>query len=137
MAARRKREQKFTRTMQIKLMAIFAFVLLLLVILNLLIAYINAKSGEKYAKRVLSQQTYDSKTIPYRRGEILDRNGNILAKSDKVYNVVLDCRAINSMDSYVEPTIRAVAQIFGLEEAEVRDRISSEETRDSQYQVIK
>ena len=71
--------------MQIKLLAIFAFVLLLLVILNLLIAYINAKSGEQYAKVVLSQQTYDSKTIPYRRGEILDRNGNILAKSDKVY----------------------------------------------------
>lgn len=137
MASRQKREQKFTRTMQIKLMAIFAFVLLLLVLLNLLIANINAKSGEKYAKRVLSQQTYDSRTIPYRRGEILDRNGNLLAKSEKVYNVVLDCYAINSMESYIEPTIRAVVQVLGVDEADVRDRITNPETKDSQYQVIK
>ena len=123
--------------MQIKLLAIFAFVLLLLVILNLLIAYINAKSGEQYAKVVLSQQTYDSKTIPYRRGEILDRNGNILAKSDKVYNVVLDCKVINSSDDYIEPTIRAITSVFGLDEAEVRNRISSEETKNSQYQIVK
>lgn len=137
MAARKKREQKFTKEMQIKLMAIFAFILLLLVILNLLIAYINAKSGEKYAKRVLSQQTYDSKTIPYRRGEILDRNGNVLAKSDKVYNVVLDCKVINSADDYIEPTIRALTKVFGLDEAEVRNRISGEETKNSQYQIVK
>ncbi|MGI6018202.1 MAG: peptidoglycan D,D-transpeptidase FtsI family protein [Marvinbryantia sp.] len=137
MAVRKKREQKFSKTMQIKLMAVFAFVLLVMVALNLLIVNINAKSGDKYAKRVLSQQTYDSRTIPYRRGEITDRNGNLLAKSEKVYNVVLDCFAINSLDSYIEPTIRAVSECFDIEEAQVRDRISGEETRDSQYQVIK
>ncbi len=137
MATRRKNEQKFTRTMQIKLTAIFAFVFVLLLILNFLIAYINAKSGDKYARKVLAQQTYDSRTIPYRRGEILDRNRNLLAKSDKVYNVVLDCLAINSDEDYIEPTIRAVSEVFGLEEAQVRDRISNEETADSQYQVIK
>lgn len=137
MAVRKKREQKFSKTMQIKLMAIFALILLAMVGLNLLIANINAKSGEKYAKRVLSQQTYDSRTIPYRRGDITDRNGNLLAKSEKVYNVVLDCMAINSMDEYVEPTIHAVSECFGIEEAEVRDRISSEDTKESQYQVIK
>lgn len=137
MATRRKKEQKMTRTMQIKLMAIFAFVLLLLIILNLLIANINAKSGKQYARRVLSQQTYDSRTIPYRRGEIMDRNRNLLAKSDKVYNVVLDCLAINSNEDYVEPTIRAVSELFDLDEAQVRDRICGEETRESQYQVVK
>lgn len=137
MASRKKREQKFTKTMQIKLTAIFAFVLLALALLNLLIANINAKSGEKYAKRVLSQQTYDSRTIPYRRGEILDRNGNLMAKSDKVYNVVLDCFAVNSMEDYVEPTIRALVQTLDVDETEVRDRITNPETKDSQYQVIK
>lgn len=136
MAVRRKKEQKFSKTMQIKLTLVFAFVLFMLAALNLYIGYINAKSGDKYAKRVLSQQTYDSRTIPYRRGEILDRNGNVLAKSDKVYNVVLDCYAINSMEDYVEPTIRAVCEVFGMDEAEVRNLIESEDTRDSQYQVI-
>ncbi len=136
MAVRRKKEQKFTKEMQIKLMAIFALILLLLVGLNIYIAHINIKNGDKYAKQVLSQQTYDSRTIPYRRGEIQDRNGNVLAKSEKVYNVILDCLAINSMEEYVEPTIQAVSQVLGVDEAEVRDRISNEETKESQYQVI-
>ena len=106
-------------------MAVFAFVLLLMVALNLVIAHINVTNGDKYAKQVLSQQTYDSRTIPYRRGEILDRNGNVLAKSEKVYNVILDCYAINSMDDYIEPTIAAVSEQFGLDSATVRDVICS------------
>lgn len=123
--------------MQIKLTAVFAFVLLSMTALNVVIAQINVESGDKYAKQVLSQQTYDSRTIPYRRGEILDRNGNVLAKSEKVYNVILDCVAINSMDSYVEPTIRAVSSVFGLDAAEIRNIVCSEETRESRYQVVK
>lgn len=123
--------------MQIKLLAVFAFVLLMLVILLVRITYITAKSGNKYAKQVLSQQSYDSKTIPYRRGEIQDTNGIILAKSDKVYNVVLDCYAINSNEDYVEPTIEAVCEALDLDESDVRDRIENEKTRDSQYQVVK
>lgn len=118
-------------------MAVFAFVLLLLAALNLYIARINVKNGDKYAKQVLSQQTYDSRTIPFRRGEILDRNGNILAKSEKVYNVILDCYAINSVEDYLEPTVRAVSEVLDLDAAEVRDRICDEATRDSRYQVIK
>ena len=137
MGIKRKREQKFTRQMQIKLMAVFAFVLLLLVALNLVIAHINVTNGDKYAKQVLSQQTYDSRTIPYRRGEIQDRNGNVLAKSEKVYNVILDCYAINSVEDYIEPTIAAVSEQFDLDSATVRDVICSEETKDSRYQVIK
>ena len=137
MGTKRKKEQKFTREMQIKLMAIFAFVLLLLVALNLVIAHINVTNGDKYAKQVLSQQTYDSRTIPFRRGEIQDRNGNVLAKSEKVYNVVLDCEAINSMEDYVEPTIAAVSEVFDLDSAAVRECICGEETKESRYQVIK
>ena len=59
--------------MQIKLVAIFAFVLLILVILNIRIAYITTQSGDQYAKKVLSQQEYSSMTLPFKRGEIRDR----------------------------------------------------------------
>ena len=136
MAGRKEKKQRFNHKMQIKLTAIFAFVLLGLFILLSRITYITAKSGNQYAKQVLSQQSYDSQTIPYRRGEIMDRNGIILAKSDLVYNLVLDCKLVNSNENYVEPTIRAVTEVFGLDEADVRDRIENEKTKNSQYQVL-
>ena len=98
---KRRRKQKFDKQMQKKLLGVFAFVLLVLVILNLRIAYINIKSGDKYAKQVLSQKEYDRRSIPYRRGEIRDRNGNVLARSEKVYTVILDCKAVNEKEAYL------------------------------------
>ena len=35
---------------------------------------------------VLGHQDYESRTIPYRRGDIVDRNGSYLATSEKVYH---------------------------------------------------
>ena len=137
MKTKKKRELKFTKPMQKKLVAIFALVLFALAGLNVNIARINVEKGDKYARQVLSQQTYDSRTIPFRRGEIRDRNGNVLAKSEKVYNVILDCYAINSGEDYLEPTIEAVCEVFDLDAAKIRDRICSEETKDSRYQVVK
>lgn len=148
MNRRRKRKPKFTKQMQVKLMVLFAFVLFILVALNIRIAYINVKSGDTYTRQVLSQKQYDSQTIPYRRGEIQDRNGNVLARSEKVYNVILDCYEINSDEDYLEPTIRAVVAAFGnsssTEEAEkkitdekVRSIITSEDNADSRYYVLK
>ena len=123
--------------MQIKLLAVFAFVLFVLVGLNVYIAYINIKSGDKYARQVLSQEYYDSRTIPYRRGEIRDRNGNVLARSEKVYNVILDCYAVNEdQENYMEPTVRALAEYFNLDEAEMRSLITAEDTKESRYQIL-
>ena len=133
----RKKEKKFNRRMQTKLSVVFAFVLLLLGILLIRITVIIGKSGNRYARQVLSQQNYDSQTIPSRRGEILDRNGIVLARSDLVYNVILDCRYVNDEAEAVEPTVRAASGVFGLEESEVRERLTSETTRESQYQILK
>jgi stage V sporulation protein D (sporulation-specific penicillin-binding protein) len=122
--------------MQIKLLAIFAFVLFALIIILIRIAYINIHSGQSYAKQVLSQKNYDSQTLASRRGEIQDTNGRLLAYSEKVYNVVLDCVAINEDEAYIEPTIKVLNEVFGLDSSELRERITGEKTKDSQYQVV-
>ena len=133
---RTKKQRRFTKTMQIKLLAIFAFILLFLVILLLRIAYINVHSGKKYAKQVLSQANYDSRTLASRRGEIQDTNGRVIAYSEKQYNVVLDCSAVNQDEDYLEPTVRALNEVFDLDKSEMKDRITGEKTKDSQYQVV-
>ena len=118
---------------------LFCAVLLALVALAARITYINATSGSKYKKQVLSQaqQRYENRVIPARRGDIYDRNGNLLATSNKVYNVILDCKAVNEKEEYTEPTVRALVDILGLDEKEIRSRLSAENTKNSQYQILK
>ncbi len=137
MTSKTKRERRFTRRMQIKLLAVFAFVLLGLVILLLRIAQINVTNGNSYAKQVLSQNNYDSQTLYARRGEIQDANGRLLAYSEKVYNLVLDCYEVNlNEEKNLQPTVDVLSEYFGLDADELTELLTNEETRDSQYQVL-
>ena len=79
-----------TNRMKRKLALVFALIVLALLGVSVRLAYINKTSGDKYTKKVLAQQDTNSTTLPYRRGDILDRNGTILATSEKVYNLILD-----------------------------------------------
>lgn len=119
-----------------KLLAVFAFILLFLIIILLRIVYINVKSGNSYAKQVLSQEDYDSKILYSRRGEIQDKNGRLLAYSEKVYNVNSDCYEINLDEDQIEPTIEVLEEVFKFDSSDLRDRITSEKTRSSRYQVV-
>ena len=63
---------------------------------------------------------YDSKTIPFKRGDIRDRNGTVLAASEKVYNLVLDPYVVlNSNGECTKPTAEAIEEFFGIDASEV------------------
>ena len=103
---------KFPKRMQKKLIVMFAVISVLLIGLIGRLMYIEYTSGEKYEKIVLSQQEYDSQTIPYQRGDIVDSNGTVLATSIAVYNVILDCSVMSSDEKYNDPTINALVSCF-------------------------
>ena len=79
---------RFTIKMQKKLLVLFLLILVAFAGLSAQLYLITRDNGEEYKKQVLSQQEYDSTTIPFKRGEITDSNGTILAVSNKVYNVI-------------------------------------------------
>lgn len=135
---RRKPRKKINHQMKGKLAGPFGAVLLALVCLLGRITYINATNGDKYKKQVLTQaqQKFENDVLPAKRGNIYDRNGNILATSNKVYNVILDCKTVNSDPDYVEPTIRALKEILGIDEEKVRSLLSDSRTSQSQYQIL-
>jgi len=122
-----------------KLVWVFIVVILALVGLIFRITYINAVSGEKYRRQVLaqSQQQYESRVIPFQRGDIYDANGTLLANSEKVYNVILDCKVINSREIYVDPTVKAIVSVLGIAEEEIRQFLDDDATKGSQYLIIK
>jgi len=126
---------RFTKKMKKKLAVVFICVLLALLGLNYKITKIQKENGEQYAKQVLSQQGYASSTIPYRRGDITDRNGTILATSEEVYNVIIDAKQINDKEKYLEPTLQALTNYLGdhLDVPAIRAHIK--EKPENQYYV--
>ena len=121
--------------MQKKLVLLFVAIILAFVFLIGRITYINAANGEDYTRIVLDQQQYDSRTIPFKRGDIVDRNGTEMATSERVYNVILDVKVMTSDEDSIEPTIQVLKDCFEIDEEEVRDLI--EESPSSRYNILK
>lgn len=130
-----KKIAKFSKKMQKKLVVLFVIIALLLLGLIVRLMYIEHTSGKKYEKKVLSQQKYDSTVIPYQRGNITDCKGTILATSVDVYNVILDCKVLNSDSADIDPTINALVTCFPqLNETDLRNLITDKPK--SQYNVL-
>lgn len=127
-------KRKFSKIMQKKLVLLFSLVVLAFAILIGRIIQINAMNGEKYTKVVLDQQQYDSRGIPFRRGDIVDRNGTKLATSERVYNVILDVKAMLEKDEYQEPTIKVLKDCFGIAEEDVEELVES--SPESRYNIL-
>ena len=108
------RRQRGILKMKRKLALLFVVIVLLLMGIIVRLVYINRVSGEQYKKRVLAQQDTKSQTLPYKRGDIYDRNGTVLATSEKVYNLILDPGVLwknydeDAKKDCVEPTLSGV-----------------------------
>lgn len=135
---REKKPQKFTGKMQKKLTVLFLLILAAFGVLTVRLYAINRDNGEEYKKQVLSQQEYDSKTLPAKRGEIVDCNGTKIAVSQKVYNVVIDAKTLNGNDrQYLEPTLNVLYDTeidFNYTREDLKSYIMSNPT--SQYRII-
>ncbi|WP_310605513.1 peptidoglycan D,D-transpeptidase FtsI family protein [Anaerosporobacter sp.] len=137
-----KKIKKFTHQMQAKTLLVFGVVLLLMIALIARLTYLRNEDGDKYSKKVLSQQTYSSSVIPYKRGDIVDRNGTVLATSIKVYNLILDPKTILEIKKvngeettpYREPTLQALTTYFDLEYEELNKILIEKPT--NQYTVM-
>ncbi len=117
-------QEKLAITVLVITLALFALVM---VLYNLM-----TKKKDDYNQIVLSQQEYDSRVIPFKRGDILDRNGTYLATSEKVYNLILDPKQIMSdPDSFLEPSVTALTECFGYDRTEIMNLI--QEKKDKQY----
>ena len=138
---RRRRKTRNTNNPRIlkrmvrRLGVVFAGITVLFVVLIGRLMYIEHTSGSRYEKIVLSQLEYDSSTIPYKRGDIVDSKGTVLATSVDVYNVILDAKLVNGDEDNREYTIKSVAK--GFEEIAEEDvRKALDERPDSQYIVL-
>lgn len=135
------RRQRGILKMKRKLALLFVMIVLLLMGIIVRLVYINRVSGEQYKKRVLAQQDTKSQTLPYKRGDIYDRNGTVLATSEKVYNLILDPGVLwknydeDAKKDCVEPTLSALVEYFDLDRSELNTIM--QEKKDSHYVMLK
>ena len=135
------KRQRGILKMKRKLALLFAVIVLVLAGIIVRLVYINRVSGEQYKKRVLAQQDTKSQTLPYKRGDIYDRNGTVLATSEKVYNLILDPGVLwknydeDAKKDCVEPTLSALVEYFGLDRSELNTIM--QEKKDSHYVMLK
>lgn len=118
-------QEKLAITVIVIMLALFALVLVLYNLVN--------DKNEEYTKIVLNQHSsYDSRILPYRRGDILDRNGTYLATSEEVYNLIIDPSQIyTDKDDYLMPTVEALVQCFGYDKTKLLADIEAK--KDSPY----
>ena len=123
----KKKPKKFHIYMQKKLAVLFIAVLLIFVGLGIRLIWITKEDGTRYNKEILKQQEYDSTTLPYKRGDIVDAKGTKLAVSEKYYNLVIDAKVINyNLEKYFEPTMEALAAAFPqLDMAAIRKHVTT------------
>lgn len=121
--------------MKKKLVMLFGAIILAFVFLIGWITVINATKGEKYTKVVLDQQQYNNHTIPFKRGDIIDRNGTKLATSERVYNVIIDAEILTSKKKYMNPTLNALKKCFNLKKNTVRKQVKK--NPNSRYLIVK
>lgn len=120
--------------MQKKLVVLVVAVVLAFAALSVRLFVLVRDHGDSYKKQVLSQQEYTSTTIPFKRGNIVDCNGTVLATSRKVYNLVIDSKEILSDEDYMEPTLAALDSCFDVDIAALRQYINDHPN--SQYYVL-
>ena len=113
----------FTKYMQEKL-AVTVIVITLALFALIYVLYHIITKQDSYNQIVLSQQQYDSRVLPYRRGDIVDRNGTYLATTEKVYNLIIDPKQIMSAETdYLDATVTALVTVFDYDETEMKNLI--------------
>lgn len=135
---RRKKQNttRFRPYMRVKLVVFCIIVVLAVLGLVGRLIYITSSSEEKYKKQVLSQQKYDSITLPYKRGEILDCNGSTLAYSEKVYNVILDTKVMLDDEKNYIPTLNALDMCFDVDMDKIKEYVEAN-PKSQYYKVAK
>ena len=129
-----RRKKAMLRKVQNKMGVAFFVIILVLFVLAVRILLINHNHGEAYSKTVLDHQSYTSTTIPYKRGQIQDANGTVLAYSERVYNLILDPKLILSDEKYKEPTLTALTECFDLKRSDLESILATKST--SQYEKL-
>ena len=120
------RSRSFLEGMRKKSRWAVVVIIIAMIIFTIRVLQINIKNGKEYSEAVVLQENYESSTIPYESGEILDRNGNVLANSEKTYSMIIEPNNIRLKPEYQSATRAAILKFFDISESELDEKLAIE-----------
>ena len=120
--------------MKKRLVMLFLIILTAFSALGVRLFLIQRDNGRSYTMQVLSQQAYNNKNLPCKRGKIIDAGGTVLADSQLVYNVIIDAKQMQENEDYLEPSLDAAGRL-GIDKEELRAYVAAHP--DSQYYIAR
>ena len=122
-----------------RLLLVLCITICLLITMLLRVIYIKSVHGEEYQTMAEQQQVASTDVvIPALRGSIYDRNGNVMAESVRVYNVILDCQTlIEAKEALQISTIEQLMFTLELEDENVIRQYMTEEYKGYRYWKLK
>ena len=133
--ANKGKKKRLTAAMRGKLIVVFTVIICLFLILAGRLIYWTVNKGSEFETVVLGQQNHDSTVIPFERGKIYDRNGNILATNEKMYTLVLEPKNILTNEDYTTATVNALHEYMGFSKKDLNKVIKK--NKNSYYVVYK
>lgn len=109
---------------------VIAFLFLLIHVISL-----NITDGERYTIKILNKQSITNRDVDYKRGDIVDANGTVLATSVRAYNVILDPDAIYAIESdeeqllTIEEIKKTLKEVFDIETSEIEKGLLRDESK--------
>lgn len=129
----RKKRAMLRRTRN-KISVVFFIIIVAFLVVAGRMVMINYGKGEAYSKIVMDKLSYRSTALPYKRGQIIDRNGTVLAYSEKIYSLIFDPKMVLSDEKYKEPTLAALVQCFELQREDLESILQDKPS--SQYEKL-
>ncbi len=124
--------------MKKRLLVVFFITSFLLLVLFIAIIRINLNNGEDYSRAVNNNYSYETRNIEARRGDIVDRNGIVLACSQRMYYLILDAKVLlyysdqtTGQSEKRTATVDAICEYFGVERQEIESYLNDEFAKDS------
>ena len=117
-------KQQGTKLNRTRLLGVVVLILALIAGLFGRIIWIQTVHGEEYKQAIQEQQgSQQDSTIAALRGTIYDRNQNVLARSERVYDVIIDPKVLQAADTVTQQsTIRELCKILGIKDTSVLEK---------------
>lgn len=120
----------------------FALAVTIVIFVHLIV--IMRSHGDDFRKQVYTRNSYVSHETKYKRGSITDRNGNVIAESRRVFDLVLDPSIIDdtgkkkSEIKYQEGTEKALEEVFGMKSSAVEKILKADDkkSKKDKYKVV-